>query len=253
LKREQIAAQLYTIRDYLKTPSDIAASLKRVRDIGYQAVQISGMGPIEPAELKKITDDLGLKICNTHIGYQRMEEDLAGVIEEHRIYGCRYIGIGGLPVEYRNADGYHRFAVAASKIAAALAAEGFIFIYHNHSFELERYGERTGLQILYEDSDPTVFMAEIDVHWIQRGGADPAAWIRYLSGRVPTVHLKDMAILDNAPIMAEVGEGNLNWEAILSACEDAGVEWYIVEQDEDFKEDPFASLKTSYQNLLRMS
>lgn len=247
-----IAAQLYTIRDYVRTPKDIAASLKKVSDIGYRAVQISGLGPIEPAELKRITDDLGLDICATHIGYERMEKDLAGVIEEYSLYECPYVGIGGLPDKYRNADGFALFAREASKVASALSEAGFTFIYHNHSFELERFGDRTGLAILYEESDPSVFMAEIDTYWIQHGGGDPAAWIAGLSGRIPVVHLKDMAVREGKPVMSEVGEGNLNWESILSACSDAGVVWYIVEQDDDFKVDPFESLRVSYHNLLRM-
>ena len=49
-------------------------------------------------------------------------------------------------------------------------------------------------------------------------------------------------------VMAEVGEGNLNWPAILQACREIGVEWYAVEQDV-CRRDPFESLKISYENL----
>ena len=31
--------------------------------------------------------------------------------------------------------------------------------------------------------------------------------------------------------MCEVGSGNLNWPAILEACRQAGVRWYLVERD----------------------
>src|SRR6266496_4460 len=56
----QIGAQLYTLRDYLKTPADIAKTLARVRKLGYEAVQVSGAGPIDPAELAKILKNEGL-------------------------------------------------------------------------------------------------------------------------------------------------------------------------------------------------
>ena len=65
------------------------------------------------------------------------------------------------------------------------------------------------------------------------------------------VHLKDMVILDGQPTMAEVGEGNLNWPAILQACREANVEWYAVEQDV-CQRDPFESLQISYNNLRAM-
>jgi sugar phosphate isomerase/epimerase len=60
-----------------------------------------------------------------------------------------------------------------------------------------------------------------------------------------------MAVQANTPIMAEVGEGNLNWEAILAACREAGVLWYIVEQDV-CQRDPFESLGISLRNLRSM-
>ncbi len=52
------------------------------------------------------------------------------------------------------------------------------------------------------------------------------------------VHFKDYKIVGGAdPIeqvckdFAEVGEGNLNWPAIIEACREVGVEAVIVEQD----------------------
>ena len=57
-----------------------------------------------------------------------------------------------------------------------------------------------------------------------------------------------MAVKEGQPIFAEVGEGNLNWPAILAACKEAGVIWYIVEQD-ICQRDPFESLGMSLRNL----
>jgi sugar phosphate isomerase/epimerase len=93
---------------------------------------------------------------------------------------------------------------------------------------------------------------EIDTYWITHGGGDPAAWINNCKGRIPCVHLKDMGIkLDRTQFMAEVGEGNLNWPAILTACKDAGAEHLLVEQDICYR-DPFESLAISLKNLKEM-
>ena len=247
----QLAAQLYTLRDFCKTPKDLAESLAKVKKIGYDVVQVSGIGPISYPDLKKILDDTGITVCATHIPYQRMVDETEKVIEEHYLIECKYPAIGGLPDAYHNAQGYAKFAKEATEVGKKLAKGGLRFGYHNHSFELERYGERTGLQILYEDSDPQYFKAEIDTYWIQHGGGDPAWWIERLAGRIPLVHLKDMTVRKGTPIMAEVGEGNLNWPAIIAACKRAGVEWYIVEQD-TCERDPFESLAISFRNLKAM-
>ena len=247
----QLAAQLYTVRDFTNTPAEIATTMKKVKQLGYDAVQCSALGAIDPHELKRITDGEGLIICATHTDYDRMRDEPQAVIDEHNLWGCKHAAIGGLPQEYRSAEGYAKFAKEASEVAKRLAEGGLTFSYHNHSFELERFNGRTGLEILYEDSDPQYFNSELDTYWIQHGGGDPAAWIRKLKGRADIVHLKDMAMDGRTQLFAEVGEGNLNWHAILDACKEAGVEWYIVEQD-TCQRDPFESLGISLRNLKEM-
>jgi sugar phosphate isomerase/epimerase len=246
-----IAAQLYTLREYTKTPADIASTLHRVKALGYDAVQLSALGPIDPAELGRILDAEGLTVCATHVAFERLRDATAAVVEEHRLWNCTHVATSVLPRDYRHQEGYHRFARDGSQVGRRLAGAGLTFSYHNHAFELEKHGGRTGLAILFEESDADVFAGELDTYWLQFGGADPAQWIRRLKGRVPLVHLKDMAVQANTPIMAEVGEGNLNWDAILTACRDAGVLWYIVEQDV-CQRDPFESLGISLRNLRAM-
>ena len=250
MTQTKIAAQLYTIRDFTKTPRGIAASLKKIKQLGYGAVQLSALGSIEPEELKRILDSEGLIVCVTHTPYERIRDDMEKVIHEHHLWGCKYIAIGSMPGEYRNAQGFLRFAKEISEVARKLKANGLTFGYHNHSFELEKFGKRTGLDILYEESDPEVTF-EIDTYWIQHGGGDPASWIRKFKGRVPLVHLKDMGISEGKQVMAEVGEGNLDWQEILKACNESDVKWYIVEQD-ICQRDPFESLGISLRNLKNM-
>lgn len=248
----RIAAQLYTLRDFLKTPAEIAEAMKKVSRIGYKAVQLSGMGPIDNRELKKILDGEGMNACATHIDYYRIRDEFDAVVEEHGMLECPYVAIGGLPEEYRgSAEGFRRFAKEASESARKLKAAGFVFGYHNHSFELEKFDGKTALQLMFEESDPEVFTFEIDTYWIQHGGGDPAEYVRQMKGRIPLLHLKDMAVHEGSPVMAEVGEGNLNWNRILEEASNAGVEWYFVEQDTCLR-DPFESLAISYENLKQM-
>ena len=216
-----VGAQLYTCRQSCKTIPDIAETLKKVAEIGYTTVQISGFGPVEPTEVMKIVADNGLTVAATHTGWARFREDLDGVIEEHKIYKCAHPSLGGLPEDYRSAEGLKRFVDEIAPIAEELAAEGMDFSYHNHSQELARYGEKTWLEMLYEQSDPA--------------------------------HVKDMAVTpQREQRFAEIGEGNLNWPAILDACEAGGVEYALVEQDQCYDRTPLESLATSYRNLQAM-
>jgi sugar phosphate isomerase/epimerase len=257
----RLAAQLYTVREFAQTPQDLAATLKKVRAIGYTAVQVSGIGPIPHADVKAMLDDAGLVCCITHIPYERLWHDLPSVIEQHQLWNCKHVAIGSMPQSYR-ADGeagFRRFAQEANRVGETLSRVGLTFSYHNHSFEFVRFGQQTGLDLLYAESDPRYLRAELDTYWVQHGGGDPTAWIRKMAGRMPVVHLKDMVMVEGgqdkwsgvAQAMAEIGEGNLDWEAILAACEEAGVEWYAIEQDV-CRRDPFDSLRISYDNLRAM-
>jgi sugar phosphate isomerase/epimerase len=243
-----IAAELYTLREHLREPSAIAASLQRVREVGYDGVELAGLGPMEPLELASQLRQAGLVACSAHIRWERLRDESDAAIEDCRIWGCSHAVVPLLPTAYRDAAGYARFGAEANDVAATLREAGIRLSYHNHSFELERFGRESGLQILYRSSDPALVNAQIDTYWIQYGGGNPASWIRRLHGRVPLVHLKDMDVSEGQPVMAEVGEGNLDWEDVLAACREAEVRWLIVEQDE-CRRDQFESLAISRRNL----
>ncbi len=249
----RIGAQLFTLREFCKTMPDVTNTLKKVAAIGYPGVQISGFGPVDPKEVAKVLTDTGLICAATHVGWPRFQNELDAVIEEHKMWGCTHAAIGGLPGEYRSADGVKRFADEIGPIAEKLAAAGMDFSYHNHNHELVKYGEKTWLEMLYEQISPKVLKAEIDTYWIVAGGGDPVVWIRKMFGRQPLLHLKDMAISpEREQRFAEIGEGNLNWQAILQAARESGVEWLLVEQDQCYGRDPFESLAISYRNLRAM-
>ncbi|MCD6286292.1 MAG: sugar phosphate isomerase/epimerase [Anaerolineae bacterium] len=253
MSHPKLAAQLYTVRDYTRTTEDFRASIKKIADIGYTAVQVSGIGPIPHEQVKAITDEFGLTICITHVGFDYLQNDTETAIAQHKLWNCPNVAVGSMPVLYREGglESFKRFAKDATEIGKKLAGADLTFSYHNHSFEFVRFGDRTGLDVIYEESDPRYLQAEIDTYWVQHGGGDSIAWIKKMTGRMPVIHFKDMVIVEGQQTMAEIGEGNLNWPGIIEACEEAGVEWYAIEQDRCLR-DPFESLKISYNNLRAM-
>lgn len=254
MSQSVLAAQLFTIRDFTKTRADFADSMRKIREIGYRVVQVSAVGAIGDDVIKGICDDNGLSICNTHVSVEQLQNDIDGVIAQHALWDCRHVAIGGMPLAYRGSEaGFRSFAAIANGIGARLADAGLTFSYHNHSFEFVKFGNDSGLELFFAETDPRYVRAELDTYWIQHGGADPIAWTERMAGRMPVIHLKDMVMLPSADgrgrqAMAEVGEGNLNFAGILAACERAGVEFYAVEQD-ICQRDPFESLAISYRNL----
>lgn len=246
-----IAAQLYTVRDQLQDPSRVGGVLGRLREIGYRAVEVAGLGPGVAERFGQELARADLTACAAHAPLERLTGDLATVAAECREWGCRYVVAPSLPDQYRSGAGVRRFAREAEDLARGLQPFGLKLAYHNHSFELERWDGQTGLEALFGATTAQTLQAELDTYWLQYGGANPAEWILRLARRVPLVHLKDMAVVGGKTVMAEVGEGNLDWPRILYACRTAGAEWLVVEQDE-CRRDPMESLEMSFSNLMKL-
>jgi sugar phosphate isomerase/epimerase len=246
-----IAVQLYTVRSLLQDPATIGGVLARLREMGYETVEVAGLGPKTVDRFGEEMRRAGLSACAAHVSLERLTEDFDGAVAECKAWECQYVVVPALPEGYRSAEGFRRFGQEAAGIAERLGEHGLRFAYHNHAYELERSGGRTWLEGLLDTAPKDALEAELDTYWLQYGGVNPAAWIRRLGGRVPLVHLKDLAIVDGDPVDAEVGEGNLDWRDILEACREAETKWLIVEQDAP-RGDPLESVALSCANLEKL-
>ena len=70
----KIGAQFYTVRETCKTLEGFAETLKKVADIGYRTVQISGTCPYEPEWLKEQLDKNGLECVLTHDSMDKIKD-----------------------------------------------------------------------------------------------------------------------------------------------------------------------------------
>lgn len=245
----KLGAQLYTLREYMKTPQQIEDGLEKVAKIGYSCVQVSGIGRIEPKKLKEICDRLNLEIAVTHTPPDRILGDTSGVIEEHDILDCKYVGLGSMPKCYRSETAFSDFRQNFSRAVSEINASGKLFTYHNHAFEFERAGSETLFDRLLETFSPDEMKITLDCYWVNYGGADVCDWIDRLSGRIDCVHLKDYGIERDQIVMLPVMEGNMNYPKILEHLESAGTKYALVEQDNCNGENPFDCLERSYNNL----
>ncbi|MFA6293192.1 MAG: sugar phosphate isomerase/epimerase [Victivallales bacterium] len=250
MKRKQIAAQLYTLREFLKTPEDIAKSLKKVKALGFDAVQVSGLGPIDPVELKKILDGEGLVCCATHESGQMIFDQPEKVVEKLNLLGCKYTAYPWPHTSPKTEADYKQLAAALDKSGKVLRDAGQVLTYHNHGIEFQKFGNKTGLDIIYDETNSKYLQGEIDTYWVQFGGGNPVEWCKKLENRLPLLHLKEYGIVENKPIMLEIGSGNLDWRKIVKAAKKSGTEWFIIEQDV-CRIDPFDSLKMSLEYLIK--
>ena len=245
-----IGAQFYTVREHCKTLETLSESLKRAADIGYKAVQISGVCPYEGEWLKAELDKYGLVVPVTHTAFDDITKKTDETWKKHEVFGCRRIGLGSVPGGISDGT-YDGFLEAVTPAARYFAEKGSKFYYHNHwqEFVKSKKDGKRFIEKLCEDLPADQLGIILDTYWVQYAGGDPIAWIEALKGRVDCVHFKDMGHQTKEPMMLPIGEGNMNWKGLIKACADAGTEYVFVEQDNCNGEDPFDCLKRSYEFL----
>jgi sugar phosphate isomerase/epimerase len=257
-------------------------TLKRVRDLGYHAVEISqvAMTPENVADMRRGQEELGVRIAALSAsltpqmgGTESLTTTFDKIVADCQTLGTTMVRIGMLPFEAMGSlDLVTDFAGRANEAARRLAAEGIDLYYHNHHVEFAKFDGRYMLDVIAETA-PDVGM-EIDVHWVHRGGQDPVRTLAQHAGRVKLVHLKDYRIATMPPAamellaagdfagfmgafrdivqFAEVGQGTLDWPAIVEQALASGAEYLFVEQDDTYGRDPFESLAMSRDHLVSL-
>ena len=226
----KLALQIYTLRQYLGA-DDIHNTLKTVREMGYDGIEWPGLLGYTPQELAKITRDAGLEFFSVHINIQDVMDCDTGVMDALAKEGVKWLPIGWLP-EDRLAGGanFDETCRLIRKYSGKAAERGMLVLYHNHDFDLAPLEDTTKLAALYAALPGNVLGAELDTCWLYSGGVDPVEYITKFADRAPVIHLKDCGKDGGRKGFKPVGDGVLDWDGILAACNTA--QWICVEQDE---------------------
>ena len=250
MKLTQVAAQLYTCRDSLQDAAGIAKTLTRLREIGYTAVQASGLGPISYADFDRILSNTGMVCCATHEGGNDILNSPEKVVERLRTLRCK---ITAYPfpqgIDLSDSKIVKEWIGRLQRAGEVLAEAGQILCYHNHNHEFRKLDGEVILDLIYNGTSRTALQGELDTYWVQYGGGDNIAWCRKLEGLLPIILLKDFQTTsENKPMWCEIGAGVLDFKAIIPAAEEAGCEWFVVEQD-TCPGDPVDSLAASFRYI----
>lgn len=253
-KKSKIAVTLFNFRDYCKTESDLDKTLDKLCEIGYTNVQVSGVA-LDNKIIKKQLDKHNLFCCATHENLETIM-DTERLIERMQILGCDFAALGSPSEEYyKTSEMWNKLIQIFNEKSLIYSENNIKLAYHNHHFELQKMknSKLTYLEYFYQQTSKNVY-AEFDVHWLTRGGCNPAAWLNKYPNRLDVIHFKDFSLDEKSnPEFCEIGEGNLDWASIISACEANNVNYYSIEQDTlHLNRDIFLSAKISYDNLSKM-
>ncbi len=270
MKQFKVGLQLYSVRDAME--KDMDATLKAVKEMGYDYVEFAGYFGKTAEEVKALLDKYELKAISVHQAIDLFEKEGKAAVDYLNTLGVEYSAI-----PWYNKNEFHtnwdETVKKFAEVSKLLSDGGIRLMYHNHDFEFAKIDGEYILDKLYSTLDAKTLMPEIDTCWVHYAGVNPAEYVRKYAGRIKVLHLKDFVCtkLGGGPVYAlidedgneiknaskedngfkftPVGSGIQDWNAILTAADEAGVEYVIVEQDDSYETCSLEAAKMSRDYL----
>jgi sugar phosphate isomerase/epimerase len=230
---KNLGLQLYSLRDMVNE-AGIQKVLETVAAMGYKNLEAASYNDgkiygLAPLEIKKIVDDLGMKLTSAHLGHNisdNHDADMAWwqkATETHAAAGLRYMIQPSAPLRGEGAtiDNVKRYGEYFNEIALITAGSSIQFGYHNHDFEFKnKAGDVPVYDLLVENTSPSHVIFELDVYWIKIGGYDPVEYMKKYSKRIKLLHIKDETAIG--------AQNTVDYKAVFDTGYEIGVkDWYV--------------------------
>lgn len=256
--KSPLGVQLWSFRE--EAQKDPIATFALTREMGFTHVETAGLYDMTAVEFGEAITDAGLTVTSMHVSHDDLMNDVETVIANAKALGVKYVGIAWYPHEAGNfTEETARQAIADfNNFGQTLKDAGLTFFYHNHGYEPSPYGDGTLLDLIIDETDPELVVFEMDVLWTWLPDVDPVELIKRHPGRFKLMHIKDMkpglergSLSGGLPSedKAVIGQGQVDWPALLKAAEEDGFEHYYVE---DESTDPIGNAPKSYAYLKAM-
>lgn len=226
--------QLYSSRNF----PPLKDTLTMLAGLGYAGVEGYGALYADAAKVDELKANLaasGLKMPTGHFSLDMIENEPGRVIEIARALGVETVYCPFLTPDQRptTGKGYEEFGRRLGAAGKPLKAEGLGFGWHNHAFEFEKTADGAIPQAAIFEGGPDLEW-EADIAWVIKGGGDPIHWIETFGPKITSVHVKDIAPAgQNADEdgWADVGEGVVDWKALMAALKKTPVKNFVMEHD----------------------
>ena len=234
---------------------DLDGVLKEVQQAGYDGVETRLLFEGDGVRARAKLGEYGLIQGSVSTGYNMLPE-IERSIEYARGVGAWFIMVSGVgDHQTEGLRAYEQSAGLFNEVGRKCKDAGIQFCYHNHSWEFQEYdrstgqsvaagtpGAVTGLERLYELTDPDLVKGCVDVYWVQHGGRNPAEFLTRYKDRIGYPHFKDMRYLGQQPrrrgrlereeaTFVELGAGEVNLQAIWQVIALLNLPWVVYEQD----------------------
>lgn len=248
-KVKNIGIQLYTFRKEML--SDAAGTLRQLAALGIKQIESARSEKgnyygLKPKEIKKICDDLDMKLRSGHV---HIDEKWQHTMHDAAEAGQEYLICSTMPSSGQTVDNYKKVAASFNRAGQECRGLHLKFGYHNHEYEFEKENGQVLYDVLLDNTDPSLVHMELDLGWVIVGGKDPLDYFKRYEGRFPLWHLKDMDMKKKES--TEFGKGGLDILAMLKHRKQSGLKYLFVEQEE-YASTPLESMKHNMNYLSKL-
>lgn len=250
--KKVIGLQLYSIRDSMST--NPVAAIEAVAKTGYSFVETAGYGQgklygMAPADFKALVEKNGMQVLSAHCGMPvpdstNWDATMAWwdtCIAANADAGVKYIVQPFMDsVGYQSIAGIQRYCDYFNAVGEKCLTKGIRFGYHNHSEEFKSVEGQVIYDYMLQHTDSSKVCFQMDLYWIQEGGANQVEYFKKYPHRFLLWHVKDEL---------EVGaSGKMDFKTIFENAAVSGMEYIVVEQ-EAFAKTPYEGIKQSFDYL----
>ncbi len=208
---------------------DLPGVLDEVKSIGYDGIETSALLITRYPNMRELLSSRKLQLVAFHMGIGNLDivRQALKVLNE---LGGLYLTFSGAGGKENTEENYRKGAQFLNEIGKLAKEYNIVVCYHNHAQEI--INDAFGIKIIVRETDPELVKLCVDTYWVKCGGQDPVGFMEEYLDRIAYLHLKDGTEEDmRRRRFRELGEGVIDFPAIIRLAEKAGIQWLIVEQD----------------------
>ncbi|MCK5440461.1 MAG: sugar phosphate isomerase/epimerase [Maribacter sp.] len=237
LYAQEFGIQLYSLRNQFK--EDVSGSLKTISDWGLTNLEGGGTYGLSFEEFDGLLNQYKLDVVSVGAGYEELRDNPEKALENAKQFGAKYVMCAWIPHE-GNTFGIKETKEATdvfNKAGKLLKDSGITLAYHAHGYEFRPYENGTLFDYMAKNANHFAF--EMDVYWVQHGGADPMTLLNKYPDKFVLFHLKDMEMgvkgnntgHEDVETNVVLGTGQVDIKGIVKRGKELGVEYMFIEDE----------------------
>ncbi len=229
--------------------ADWKGTLKKAAEFGFTEIEGGSNHASSPQEFLSYCKKVGITPVLSGIEFKNTGEELQAEFDKIKALNMNYAvtywpWFTGGPFTLEDCK---KSAERLNELGEKARANGLTLLWHNHDKEFHEMEQGLPFDYLMENTDPKLVQCEMDIYWVKKGGANPLEVLKKYKGRIPVLHVKDMAPDED---FICPGRGIIDFAPIFKEAKKQGIKHYFVERDNE--PDGLGCLRSSAEYLLNL-